>query len=146
MEAGFSRGTTLQKVLVADTSSIIQFALERILGRQGYQIHYVRHVRDLISQAREVMPDVIFIEAEISRSHGRKVCEYLHNQANTRGIPIILMTRIADPSKYNMQQWPGVQALLRKPLSTDRVLSAIEGVEKQIEQPQEDKDRRADAV
>lgn len=146
MEAGFSRGLTLQKVLVADSSSIIQFALERILGRQGFHIHYVRHVRDLITQAREVMPDVIFMEAEISRSHGRKVCEYLHNQANTRGIPIILMTRIADPSKYNMQQWPGVQALLRKPLSTDRVLEAVESVEKRLENLPQDTDRRADAV
>jgi DNA-binding NtrC family response regulator len=146
MEAGFSRGTTLQKVLVADSSSIIQFALERILGRQGFDIHYVRHVRDLIAQAREVMPDIIFMEAEISRSHGRKVCEYLHNQANTRGIPIILMTRIADPTKYNMQQWPGVRALLRKPLSTDRVHIALENVTKQTEQHEADTDRRADAV
>jgi len=118
----------MRTVLIADSASIVQFILERILGREGYRIFYTKHPRDFVQQARTLTPDIIFLEAEIAGGRGYRVCEYLHRRPETREIPIILTTRITDATKYDCESWPGVVKLLRKPLSSQQVLEAVSGV------------------
>ncbi len=113
------------KVLVADSANITHFMLERILGREGYEIVYVKYPRDLVVRVREVAPDLIFLEPEISGGKGRKIVEYLARQPETARVPIILITRITDTNKYNMDAWPNVHRLIRKPLSSEKVLEAV---------------------
>ena len=119
----------MRKVLVADSSSIIPFVLERILGKHGYRVLFVRHARDLIAQVKEVLPDIIFLEAEIDHGKGHKICDYLHRQPETRSIPIILLTRLADAHKHKLEDWPGVHRLLRKPLSSKKVRESVESIQ-----------------
>ena len=115
----------MRKVLVADSANITHFMLERILGKEGYQIVYVKYPRDLVVQVKEILPDVIFLEPEISGGKGKKIVEYLHRQPETRGVPIVLITRITDTSRYNMDNWPGVHRLIRKPLNSAKVMEAV---------------------
>ena len=50
----------MPKVLVADSANITHFMLERILGKEGCDIVYVKYPRDLVVRVREIEPDVIF--------------------------------------------------------------------------------------
>ena len=118
----------MPKILVADSANITHFMMVRILDQRGHQIYYVKYPRDLISQSKEIMPDVIFLEPEISGGKGKQIVEYLAKQPETRHIPIILITRITETSKYKMDEWPGVYAVLRKPLKSEGVITALEKV------------------
>ena len=118
----------MRKVLVADSANITHFMLERILGKEGFKVLYVKYPRDLISQVKDMAPDVIFLEPEISGGKGKKIVEYLVRQPETRSIPIILITRITDTNKYKMDLWPGVHQVIRKPLSSEKVLEAVQGI------------------
>jgi len=118
----------VQKVLVADSANITHFMLERILGREDREIVYVKYPRDLVVRIREVMPDLIFLEPEISGGKGQKIVEYLARQVETERVPIILITRITDTGKYNMEDWPNVHRLIRKPLSSEKVMEAVSSI------------------
>ena len=114
----------MRKILVADSANITHFVLERILGQEGFQVFYVKYPRDLVAQLRDVSPDILFLEPEISGGKGRKIVEYLARQVDL-DIPIVLITRITDSARYQMDSWPGVHRLLRKPLNSEKVLEAV---------------------
>lgn len=118
----------MRKIIVADSASITVFMLERILGKDGHKILYIKYPRDLVAQVKEIMPDVIFLEPEISFGKGQRIVEYLNRQPETSHIPIILITRIPETRQYRMEQWPGVHALIRKPLNAAKVLEAMESL------------------
>lgn len=119
----------MRKIIVADSASITVFMLERILGKDGHKIIYIKYPRDLIAQVKEIMPDVIFLEPEISFGKGQRIVEYLNRQPETSHIPIILITRIPESRQYGMDRWPGVHALIRRPLIAAKVLEAMESLD-----------------
>jgi len=119
----------VHKALVADTTSVLQFVLERILGKEGFELSYVRHVRDLLVQIKMIQPDLLFLEAEIHRGKGKQICEFLHRRPETRHLPIILTTRIPDPDRHSLSEWPGVHAVLRKPLNSTKVKKAVASID-----------------
>ena len=98
--------------------------LGRILGGEEYRIYYVKYARDLVRQIRDISPDMLFLEPEISGGKGRRIVEYLARQVDL-AVPIILLTRITDTAKYGMLSWPGVHALVRKPINSQKVLEAV---------------------
>ncbi len=118
----------MRKALVADSTHVTQFMLERILSKEGYELQYVKFPRDLLDKIKEYRPDVLFLEAEISGGKGLRIAEYLSKRSDLSHIPIILITRIPDPSRYEMGQWPGVHCVVRKPLSSGKVLDAVDSI------------------
>lgn len=119
----------MHKALVADTTSVLQFVLERILAKEGFEIFYVRHVRDLLVQIKMVLPDLLFLDAELHQGRGRHICEFLYKRPETRHLPIILTTRIPDPDRHDMANWPGVHGVLRKPLSSAKVKELVNSID-----------------
>ncbi|CAM2068347.1 Response regulator [Sulfidibacter corallicola] len=136
----------MRKILVADSANITHFMVERILGKEGFTVFYVKHARDISGQINQIMPDILFLEPEISGGKGRKICEYLARRPETNHIPIILVTRVTDTNKYNMLNWPGVQGILRKPFKTDIVLEAVQRLNLANTADFENLERESDAV
>ena len=117
----------LRKILLADSAYITHFMLGRILRGEGYRIYYVKYPRDLVRQVRDISPDLLFLEPEISGGKGRQIVEYLARQVDLT-IPIVLLTRITDTAKYDMLSWPGVHGLIRKPINSKKVLDVVAGI------------------
>jgi len=113
-------------ILIADNASIVQFVLERILGKEGYAVHYTRYPRDLVQMVPTLKPCLIFLEAEIGGGRGYRICEYLARRPETRQIPIVLTTRVTELKACDFESWPGVVRVLRKPLSSQQVLEAVQ--------------------
>ncbi|MCB1050109.1 MAG: response regulator [Acidobacteria bacterium] len=133
----------MRNILIADSASIVQFVLDRILGKEGYVVHYTKHPRDFVQQVQSVQPDLIFLEAEIGGGRGYRICEYLARRPETKGIPIVLTTRVADPDQYDFNHWPGVIKVLRKPLSSQQVLEVVQQLPERREMSGEDRESEA---
>ena len=114
----------MPKILVADSANITHFVLERILAKEGFEVHYVKYPRDLVTRLRQIQPDLLFLEPEISGGKGKRIVTYLANQVDI-SVPIVLITRISDVARYNMESWPGVRRLIRKPLNSEKVMAAV---------------------
>jgi len=117
----------MRRVLVCDSASIVQFVLQRYLKDDEIEVDYVKTPRDLTRYLENCRPDGIFLEAEISGGKGRFVCDFLTRKADTRGVPIILSTRLteSDIRIHDLESWPSVRAVIRKPLSSDKVKAEI---------------------
>ena len=113
----------MQKVLVADSANITHFVLERMLGKEGFKVFYVKYPRDLVAQIRDIQPDILFLEPEISGGMGKKILEFLAGKVDI-SLPIILITRMIS-DRTSMKKWPGVQGIIHKPLNSEKVLEAI---------------------
>jgi DNA-binding response OmpR family regulator len=117
-------------VLVADSASITHFVLERMLGREGFEVYYVKYPRDLVAQIRNLQPDFLFLEPEISGGMGKKIVEFLAGKVDI-SLPIILITRLGS-DHTNMRFWPGVRGIIHKPLNSDKVLEAVNGLKPRL--------------
>ena len=126
----------MRKIVVADSTSISQFMLARIFVEQDIEIIYVRYPRDLIAQVKYIMPDIVFLEAEISGGKGRRIVEYLQRKPETRHIPIVLITRIPGANPYGMRDWPGVCGLIRKPINSKKVLETVSKIFESTDTPE----------
>ena len=117
----------MRRVLVCDSAAIVQFVLQRYLKDDEVVVDYAKTPRDLIRMLEAQIPDVIFLEAEIAGGKGRFVCDYLDRKPGTRGTPVILSTRLSetDAKKHELEAWPGVVGVIRKPLSNDKVKHTI---------------------
>ncbi|PIE91321.1 MAG: hypothetical protein CR997_01480 [Acidobacteria bacterium] len=117
----------MHRVLVCDNAAIVQFVLQRYLKNDDCEVGYAKTPRDLVRIIDSYKPDVLFLEAEISEGKGRYLCEFLSRRPSTKGIPIILSTRLSETTTttFNMESWPGVVALIRKPLLGGKVKKAI---------------------
>lgn len=139
-------GEPMHTVLVADSASIIQFVLERILTKEGYRVFYTKTPRDFIQQTKTLLPDIIFLQAEIGGGKGYRICQYLQRRPDTRNIPIVLTTRMTDTSKFDFESWPGVVRLLRKPLSSRQVLDSVRSLAVRTQELLDEPLTQADAV
>ena len=117
----------MRRVLVCDSAAIVQFVLQRYLKDDEVEVGYAKTPRDLVRLIHTFKPDAIFLEAEISEGKGRTLCDFLNRKPATKGVPVILSTRLAevDTVSHQLESWPGVVALIRKPLSCDKVKKAV---------------------
>lgn len=78
-------------------------------------------------------PDLILMDLRMHGMSGLSVLSELESHANTRGIPVILLTGadLPDVERRN----PAIAGFLQKPVLPDALLASIEGVLRDRETP-----------
>jgi signal transduction histidine kinase len=80
------------KVLVVDDNQDILSIIQRILGRQEYQVFTATNGRAGLDLARQVLPDLILLDVMLPELDGLSVCRALKADPATRGTMILLVT------------------------------------------------------
>ena len=113
------------RVLVVDDDTGVSTLFARILSREGYEVQTAVH----FDSAREIIehqaPDVILLDVVLPGTDGFSICRWLKDNANTRLIPVILVTAFGDRESRINGRRAGADDFLTKPVDLQELLARV---------------------
>jgi DNA-binding response OmpR family regulator len=112
-------------ILVVDDDPGILDALRFLFEDEGYRVQtsekgdYAEALHD-----NGGLPDLIVLDILLSGKDGREICRKLKSQADTRHVPIIMIS--AHPDAERSTRDVGADAFVAKPFAIDHLLTVVE--------------------
>jgi DNA-binding response OmpR family regulator len=111
------------KILVVDDEPDILALLDQHLQEEGYVTRTAATGTEAVTMARAERPDLILLDVMMPGMSGFDVCNLLQDSAETRNIPVIFLTAVAETPKKVMGLRLGAEDYVTKPFDL-RELSA----------------------
>ena len=112
-------------VLVVDDSITVRKVTSRLMERAGYRVAVAKDGLEGLAVLQSVKPSVVLLDIEMPRMDGFEFTKHLRANADTRDVPIIMISsRTAEKHRIHAEQL-GVNLFLGKPFQDDQLLDAI---------------------
>src|SRR6266567_1287455 len=85
------------KLLLADDSITIQKVVGIIFANEDYELTVVDNGNAALEKARELLPDIILVDALMPGKTGYEVCAEVRRTAALKTTPLLLMTGAFEP-------------------------------------------------
>ena len=109
-------------VLVVEDDAGLRNLYRSALAAAGYLVLAVEDGVDALRRLDSFSPDAVVLDLLLPRLHGRDVHRELKSRAETRDIPVVVVSGTdmddLDPSEF--------ACLLRKPIAADAVVVAVD--------------------
>jgi DNA-binding response OmpR family regulator len=115
-------------VLVADDDEDILGLVSFRLERSGYEVAAAKDGEEALRLARELSPAVVVLDVMMPRLDGYEVTRRLREDEATRGIPVILLTALAQEADVARGFESGADDYLRKPFSPQELAARVQAV------------------
>jgi len=116
-----------KKILVIDDEFNLLAAMERTLGRRGFQVITAPNGQNGISLAKRRHPDLVILDLSMPGMGGEEVAVRLKDDPETANIPIIFLTGLFGRDQQAQQgHRVGGQVFLAKPVDPDVLVGTIE--------------------
>jgi len=105
-------------------------AIESVLAPSGYVVVRAHTGQDALKRAHETPPDVVIIDADLTRPDGLSVCHVLRTSPTiTRGTPILLVTPGPTPRQQRIQAIrAGASECLSLPIDAEEFALRLEAM------------------
>jgi DNA-binding response OmpR family regulator len=112
-----------KRVMIADDDKAIVDAVQAMLEFGGYEVSFTYNGATILDM-QENFPDLILLDIWMSGTDGRDVCKGLKTKADTKEIPVIMIS--ASPDLENSAKEAGANDFLEKPFDMDDLLGKID--------------------
>ena len=112
-----------KKILVVDDDESILDAVSLLLSDYGYEVLSIFKGEEIYEKIKEFHPDLILLDVLMSGKDGREICKNLKSIADTRRIPIMMMS--AHPNAKQGANECGADGFISKPFEIESLLSLI---------------------
>jgi two-component system cell cycle response regulator DivK len=119
--------TTESLVLVVDDDRDGREMYTATLAGSGFRVEEAADGFEAVDKSYKLRPDLILMDLLMPRLDGWEVIGWLKSNRNTRDIPIVAVTG-AHAEQRDLARQAGVQSVLVKPCSPDRLLEEIRRV------------------
>jgi two-component system, OmpR family, phosphate regulon response regulator PhoB len=117
-------------VLLAEDDEDVRALAELVLRREGYEVAAVSNGQAALDAAGERTPSVAVLDVSMPRMDGLETARRLRERAETRDVPIMLLTARVTEADRERGRAAGVDAQLDKPFSpavlAERVRALLE--------------------
>jgi two-component system, cell cycle sensor histidine kinase and response regulator CckA len=111
-------------LVVDDTPESLAFAA-KLLSRDGYAVHTADDGQAGLAKALDICPDLILLDVRLGDMDGLEVCRRLKAGADTKDIPIILMSGAAEVDEWIRGLGMGAADYVNKPFHIDELLARV---------------------
>jgi len=118
----------LGRVLVVEDERDVAELIRYNLGKGGYDVVVTASGADAVKQAREARPDVVLLDIMVPHLNGWEVCRRLKQDAETRAIPVIMVTGRAEEGDKVLGFEMGADDYVTKPFSPRELLARVRAV------------------
>ena len=122
------------KMLLADDSITIQKVVTIIFANEDYELTIVDNGSAALDRAREIVPDIILVDALMPGMTGYEVCSEARHDPLLRDIPLLLLVGAFEPFDEGKARESGADDYISKPFESqhliDKVRNLIELAEK----------------
>jgi putative two-component system response regulator len=112
-------------ILLADDNADVRTALEYMLRAQGYNVVAVGDGDAAVAALEEHQVDLVLLDVLMPGRSGFSVCRHIKSQAETRLIPVVLITGLANPESRVEGIESGADDFISKPLNRDELLARV---------------------
>src|SRR5262245_16566895 len=118
----------LGRVLVVEDEQDVAELIRYNLAKEGYDVRVTGNGADALRQAREARPELILLDIMVPQLNGWEVCLRLKQDADTRGIPVIMVTGRAEEGDKVLGFEMGADDYVTKPFSPRELIARIRAV------------------
>ena len=111
-------------ILVEDESALVTL-LRYNLEREGFRVAEARDGEEAVLMAREQKPDLVLLDWMLPLLSGLEVCRQLRRMAETRGVPIIMLTARGEEGDKLRGLDSGADDYVTKPFSPSELVARI---------------------
>jgi len=112
-------------ILLADDNADVRMALEYMLRAQGYHVVSVGDGDAAVAALAENPVDLVLLDVLMPGRSGFSVCRHIKSHAETRLIPVVLITGLANPENRVEGIESGADDFISKPLNRDELLARV---------------------
>ncbi len=115
------------RVLVVDDSDYVLNMVSNFLEDEGMIVHKARDGEDGLNIARETLPDLVLLDAQMPSINGVVVCEILKKDSKTAWIPVAIMSAGMDEEslKRHSSLKHRADAYIQKPFKKTELLRVV---------------------
>ena len=114
------------RALIVDDSTTIVAVLRRLLQQNAYQTWEAYNAEDALEIARDLQPEVIFLDIVLPGMDGFAALRTLRRDPATRDIPVIMISGNQQATEQFYVQRIGADDFMKKPFSRAEVFARIE--------------------
>lgn len=115
----------MPKILVVDDEQPIRELVKYNLEREGYQVLQAADGVSALSVARKENPDLIILDIMLPGEDGLSVCRSLNRDAQTRSIPIIMLSARGEEVDKVLGLEMGADDYMTKPFSPRELVARV---------------------
>ena len=130
-------------ILVVDDERHIVRLVQVNLERAGYEVTTAYDGVEALEAVRSELPDMIILDVMMPRMDGFEALKKLRADAQTKDIPVIMLTAKAQDADIFKGWSSGVDSYLTKPFNPRELLAFVDRIFQSLEHPPEDYDTPA---
>ncbi len=112
-------------VLVVEPDAHTSTTLRNMLEQDGYKVVIVATAEEALSILRNTVPVAFIAEVEGSEMSGQDLCLIIKRNERLQRVPVILLTRSAQPADYSASHQMGAVICMAKPFKPERLQHVI---------------------
>ncbi|MDD5191433.1 MAG: response regulator [Dehalococcoidales bacterium] len=116
------------KILVVDDEPHLVRSLVFVLEKAGYQVFAAYNGEEALAKAREIKPDIIFLDVMMPKKNGYEVCAELKADAMTKSSYIIILTAKGQESDRDQGVKAGADEFVTKPFSPILMVNRVKEI------------------
>lgn len=120
-----SRTTGTESILVVEDEKDVRDLLVENFRREGYQVGTARSGREALSCVRRRRPDLVLLDLMLPDIDGIEVCKQLKYNAETRAIPVVILTAKAEESDVVLGLGVGAEDYIEKPFRVRELIARV---------------------
>lgn len=112
-------------VLAVESDARVADTMRNVLGQDGYTVVVVQTAKEALDFLRVNVPDVFIAEVECEDISGHDLCAIVKRSERLQRVPVILLTRAAQPADYTASHQMGAVVCMAKPFQPDRLAHVV---------------------
>ena len=114
-----------KRVLIAEDEPNIAESLRFVLARAGHEVALAVDGTQALAMVRRARPDALVLDLMLPGRSGFEVLKELRCDAETRTLPILMLTAKGQTSDRRTAEELGVDAFVTKPFANDEVVATV---------------------
>src|ERR671922_1388155 len=116
------------RVLVVEDERDVAELIRYNLNKEGYDVIVAPTGADALKEARAARPDLVLLDIMVPQLNGWEVCRRLKHDAETRNIPVIMVTGRVEEGDKVLGFEMGADDYVTKPFSPRELVARIRAV------------------
>ena len=114
-----------KRVLIAEDERNIAESLRFLLAREGHTVSLAHDGAEALAMVRRARPDTLVLDLMLPKLSGFDVLKELRAEAETRTLPILMLTAKGQANDKQAAEDLGVDAFVTKPFANDDVIATV---------------------